>query len=303
MTQALAFPPPRQRGLVAHAVLLAALGALCLLAIWQLTRAEVGLTFILYLLLALATFAPLPFAAYRLYSLLKAGYFLTRDNLTLQWGLRSEVLPLSDVEWVRPATDLTRPLRLPPLHMPGAILGMRRHPDIGPVEFLASESETLLLVATARRVFAISPRAPGEFTAAFQRFIEMGSLAPMPASSEYPSFLVAQAWQSPLARYLWLSSLFLNIGLAVWTGLLVPQLARVPLGFDPQGAPLAILPGVQLMTLPLISAVASFTGWLGGLYFYREAEQRVLAFILWLSSMLTPVLFLIAVGVILTTPI
>lgn len=303
MNQPIEFNPPRRRGLMTHLILMAALGGIAVLGVLQLSRAAVGLTFILYLLLVIAACAPLPFLAYRLYALMRAGYTLTRDNLSLHWGLRVETLPLSDVEWVRPAGDLTEPLNLPAVRLPGGVLGTRRHPDLGPVEFLASEPERLLLIATARRVFAISPEDPAGFTANFQRFIELGSLAPASSRSEYPSFIVAQAWERPLARYLWLSSVFLNIGLAVWSGLLAPALERVPLGFDPQGLPLGIVPGVQLMILPLISVGASLAGWLFGLYFYRDPKQHVLAFALWIASALTPLLFLIALLFILTTPV
>ena len=64
---------------------------------------------------------------------------------------------LNDIEWVRPVNDLTHPLRLPPMSVPGATLGLRRHPDLGVIEFIASDQKNLLLVATAKRVFAISP--------------------------------------------------------------------------------------------------------------------------------------------------
>jgi hypothetical protein len=44
-------------------------------------------------------------------------------------------------------------------------------------------------------------------------------------------------------------------------------------------------------------------GWLAGLYFYRWDKERVLAFVVWASSTLTGLLFLIAMMFIVTTPV
>jgi hypothetical protein len=44
-------------------------------------------------------------------------------------------------------------------------------------------------------------------------------------------------------------------------------------------------------------------GWIAGLYFYRWDRERVLAFIVWGSSTLMGLLFLMAVLFIITTPV
>jgi hypothetical protein len=58
-----------------------------------------------------------------------------------------------------------------------------------------------------------------------------------------------------------------------------------------------------LILLPLISALLFIIGLLAGLYLYRWERERPLAFIIWLSSMLCALLFLIAVLFLVTTPI
>jgi hypothetical protein len=50
--------------------------------------------------------------------------------------------------------------------------------------------------------------------ATFARAVEMGSLKDAKPKSLYASFVISQAWQNGLARFLWLAGLFLNIGLA-----------------------------------------------------------------------------------------
>ncbi len=289
------FLPPRRRGILVHSLLGIVLFALAVGGVWRTTHAEVGLAFMLAALLTFATALPLPFLAYRLYALLRANYRLGREKLILSWGLRVEEIPLNDVEWVRPADDLTIPLRLPRLRLPGSILGLRRHPDLGTVEFLASDNKTLLLVATAKRVFAISPAEPRRFAREFQLATELGALSRIEAFSTYPSFILAEAWKNRLARYFWLSGLLLNIGLLIWVSLLIPKLKSVSLGFEASGAPLGPFPAMQLMLLPVISTMLFIIGWGAGLYFYRWEEQRILALILWASGMLTGILFLLAI--------
>lgn len=297
------YPPPKQFGLLLHVILILVLTGLSGWGIWNLTRAEVGVNFVIFLLDALLALIPVPLLVYRAYALMRADYILDRDSLELRWGLRDEDIPLTDVEWLRPASDLTTPLRLPWLPIPGAVLGLRRHPDLGVIEFLAADPRNLLLVATSKRVYAISPTNAAKFAQTFARTIEMGSLTPAKSKSIYPSFIFSRAWENPLARFLWLIGLFLNIGLVVWVGLTIPTLSQVSLGFSPSGAALSPSPASQLILLPIESAFLFLAGLFAGLYYYRWENHRILALILWASSALTSLLFLLAVLFIVSTPV
>jgi hypothetical protein len=297
------FPPPKRRGLIIHGILILALAIIAVISFINLTRADVGPVFLISLLVALVSFTPIPFLVYRAYSLFNADYHLDRDSLAIKWGLRVEDIPLSDIEFIRSSDDLTTPLPLPTLRIPGGLLGMRRHADLGAVEFLASDSKKLLLVATAKRVFIISPENPAGLTQTFARATEMGSLTPAESKSVYPSFVVTQAWESGLARYLWLTTLFLNLGLFIWASLIIPSTPTVALGPQFVGSALETVPSSQLIIFPVASLLLSVAGWIAGLYFYRWEKERVLAFIVWGSSMLMSLLFLLAVLFIITTPI
>jgi hypothetical protein len=297
------FPPSKRFGLVTHGIILLILAVSTAFGFFNLTRVDVGPAFVVYLLVALLAFAPLPWFGYRAYALLRSDYYIDRDSLAILWGLRVEDIPLTDIEWVRPASDLTHPLSFPPLRFPGAVLGSRRHPDLGRVEFIAASTKNIILIATSKRVFAVSPKDAAALVRTFARATEMGSLAPAQPVSLYPSFIVTQAWESPSARFMWMSGLFLNIGLIAWVGVLIPALGQVPFGFDATGAPASIVPSVRLILLPLISLVLFVVGIASGLYFYRWEMQRPLAFIVWGSSALSALLFLMAVLFIVTTPV
>jgi hypothetical protein len=297
------FPPSRRRGLLVHGIIIAILAALSVWAFLTLSRAPVGPAIVLYLLVILVTLPPLPFFSYRAFALLRADYVLDRDSLAFYWGLRVEDIPLTDIEWIRPASDLSSPLHPPTFGLVGGLLGVTRHPDLGTVEFIASTRRDLLLVATAKRTYAISPERAAEFLATFRRATEMGSLLPAEAVSQYPSFLLARAWDNLTARFLWLSGLLVNLGLVAWVFFLIPTVNQVSLGFDPSGAPLEPVPSIRLILLPLLSAALFMAGVIAGLFLYREEKYRPLAVLVWASSALASLLFLVAVLFIVTTPI
>ena len=297
------FPPSKQYGLILHGIILLVLGGIAGVGFVNLARSQVGPYFVIYFLMALLAFAPMPFFGYRAYALYKADYYIDRDSLAMMWGLRVEDSPLTDIEWVRPASDLTRPLVLPRFRVPGSILGTRRHPDLGLVEFIASSSKNLILIATAKRVFAISPKDAAALVRTFARATELGSLMPAEPKSVYPSFIVTQAWESPIARFLWMSGFLLNLGLVIWVGILIPSLSQVPFGFDAFGAPQYVESPVRLILRPLVSASLFTAGLTAGLYFYRWEKTQPLSFIIWISSTICALFFLVAVLFLVTTPI
>jgi len=296
------FPPAKRSGLLVHGLLIVLLAALSAWGFWSLSRAAAGPAFVLYLLLGLVAFSPIPLLGYRAYALFRAQYKLDRNSLELRWGLRDELVPLGDIEWVRAAKDLMQPIALPAVRIPGSIIGLRRHPDLGVIEFLASRPADLLLVAARDRVYAISPAEPAEFMATFARAVEMGSLKDAKPKSQHASFVISQAWQNGLARFLWLAGLFLNIGLAAWTSLLIPARAQFALGFRADGTPDAV-PSAQLVIVPLVSALLGLSGWVAGLFLYRWPKWRVLAFVLWGSSAVSSLSFLVGILFIVTTPV
>jgi hypothetical protein len=297
------FPPSRRLGLIVHGLLLLALTGASGWGFVNLTRVQMGPLFVTFLLVALLAFAPIPFFAYRAYALLRADYYIDRDSLAILWGLRVEDIPLTDIEWVRPASDLTRPIPLPAFRLPGSVLGSRRHADLGLIEFIASDSRNIILIATSRRVFAISPADAGSLVRTFARATEMGSLSPAEPVSVYPSFIVTRAWENPTARFLWMTGLFLNIGLMVWVGLLIPSLGQIPFGFNAFGAPNPATASSRLILLPSLSLLLFISGLIAGLYFYRWEKTRPLSLILWISCAITALLFLMAVLFLVTTPV
>ena len=295
--------PPDRRGRPFLVFMTICLAAASGVFIDLASHQPIGGRFAILLVAAGLAFFPIPFLVYRFYALSRANYSLDRDRLTLTWGMRVEQIPLSDVEWVRPGEALPGGIKLPLIRLPGSLTGLRRIPELGAVEFMASDEKALLLVATSKKTFAISPRDRTGFLENIQQAIELGSLYPVEASSVFPINILGQAWDNLLTRYLWLAGLLLNIGLLVWVSTMIPVLERIALGFLPSGAPGEPVPGAALILVPIVSLIFFISGWLAGLFFYRRPGSRPVAIVLWTGSVISTIVFLLAVMTIVTTPV
>lgn len=288
------FHPYRRKGLILQvgaALLLAAGSAMCF---WQMNRLQGQASFLWLLLAGILLVLPLPAIAYNVYALVGASYTLERDGLRLRWGLRAEDIPLQDIEWLRNAQELGFELPLPALRLPGAVLGMRNVEGLGKVEFLASDVQDLLLVATPERVFVISPSDQRAFMSAFRRATEMGSLSPMPAYSTQPVVFMRQILSDRMVRVLLAVSVFLLIALLVVVALQLPGRELVSMGFDSKGVPREPVPAQQLLLLPLLGAAVLVLDVLAGVTLYHRWNQRLIAYLLWGGSGVTSLLLILA---------
>ena len=207
MEESFVFNPPRRLGIIFHITALLILSVAGIWALWQAASTDIGPSFLFYLLLALLTVAAVPLIAYRAYALQSGAYTMERNGLHLRWGLRLEVIPMDKVVWVHRDTDLSAPVPRPWLRWPGAVLGVRRLSGGEELEYMATTTRGVIVIATGDKYFAISPEDPQAYLLAYQRFSEMGSLAPLPAKAQYPTFIFAQVWRTPAARALLLAGL------------------------------------------------------------------------------------------------
>lgn len=289
------FLPPCKKGLLIQGAASLVLAAGSAFSIWQASHTDVGGIFLIWLLLALTLLAPLSLLAYRWYALLGASYDLERDGLRLRWGLRQEDIPMPDIEWIRPASDLVSPLPMPWLPTPGGILGGRSLEGLGTAEFLASDREHMLLVATSHKVYIISPKEDESFLRTFYRSTELGSISPLTSSSVFPTAWISRMWRTRPARMLLVAGLFLELVLLIWTALVIPTRTALPLGFTPDGAPGEPGPSVRLLLLPVINGLSYVIDLAVGLYMFRKDRYRPVAYVLWSGAILAGFLMILAV--------
>lgn len=201
---------------------------------------------------------------------------------------------MDQVQWVRSSDDLNGILLRPRLSWPGAVLGVREQLDGSQVEYIAAQSAPLILIATDERIFAISPAEPDEFLRISQQFAELGSLTPFPARSVRPVSLLTRVWAVPLARYLIAGGLALTLivfGVAI---VIIPTHPAVALRLASVGNPTDAVPSIQILLLPIVNSFFYLADVLLGLFFFRRLGEQIIAYILWGSSIITSLLFLIA---------
>jgi hypothetical protein len=288
------FFPVRRPGMVFSIITITFFALVGVISLWQAAHANLSPLFLLYLLPALLAIGILIGLSYRLYALQNSTYTLGRDGVRLRWGLRIEDIPMDDILWAHAASELSAPLPLPSLRLPGAVLGLRRLPEGDQVEYLASTARGLIVIATTRRNFVISPENPNAFLFAFQRCTEMGSLAPLEAHSIYPTFLFGRVWANHPARILLITGFALSFILLIWVSLVIASHSQIHLGFFPDGSPGSIVPAVRLMLLPVLNTVFFLATILLGFFLFRREEGRSLSYLLWSSGILTPLLLMIA---------
>jgi hypothetical protein len=300
MNQQNLFEPARRPGLIFHLVLILALGMLTIWMFSQAASAQLGPTFLLFLL-GTGIFAfPIPILIYRLYGLYRSIYLLGRDGIRLRWGLRLEDIPISDILWMHTMDQLDHLPSCPLLRWPGSVLGIRSDHVLGEVEYMASRSKRLVLLGTSKKVFAISPENPDTFLTTFQSLLEMGSLEPIARQSIYPTFLLLELLRNRVARGLLLAGALLNIGMLVWVSIAVPRRSTVSLGFTPSGSPLDLVASVQLFLLPVASLFFYACNFVLAAYFYRQSESHPFTYLLWGMNIVTPLLFMSAIFIILS---
>lgn len=293
-------PNRRNGGLIAGGSIIFFIGLLVYATI-NIMNGSVNLSLSINLIVLFVSAVMSFLMAVRFYGLLTAKYTFDRDHLLIDWGLRKEKIPISDIEWVRAYNDAETRAPLPFVRLPGQILGHIYDHQWGSIDYFASEMKTLILVGTSKRIFGISPKDPNGFVNAFNRNVEMGSLDRSGGRSEYASVVLVEVLRSDLNRFVIFLNLFLNIGMMVWVTYLAPKLASISLGFTPDRTPLEPVSGAQIILLPILSWIFSLIGFFIGLVLYRSADKKILAKMLWVSNIVMTILLLIALLFLLRT--
>jgi hypothetical protein len=293
------FQPPRRMGILFHFGALIILIASAVFGLTRAAQASIGPIFLASLLPSFLALILAPILAYRLYALYNAKYVLERDAIHLQWGLRLEVIPMAAIQWVRLARELTNRVPLPWIYWPGSVIGVRHYGKDRQVEYLSASTRNIVLIGTPDRIFAISPANSTAFISAFNRLSELGSLTPIQPQSVQPRLLLTRVWATRPARWLIITGFLLSLALLTWVSLVIPGLSETYLGFFSTGLPRGPIPPVQLLLLPILTSIIYLFDLLLGLVFFRQDANHPLAYLLWGSGVVIPLVFLLSVFLIL----
>lgn len=289
------FEPPRRKGVLLHSLFLVLLASVSLALLFYANSQPPGVGGILLYVAALGFSLPAPFFFYRLYGLLKSGYWIAKGGIRLRWGLRQVDIPHNEIVDVARAEELEKGLSFPDWVWPGAIVGEVQDAELGAVEFLASARENLVLLGTKDRVYAISPEDPLRYISTRKKVAESGGLTSILFQSVSPSFVLFEVWAEPRARRLLILGAIASLGLLLLVGLIAPTLESVSLGYGVDGIPSPPVAGVQLFLLPALNLLFFVGSFFLGLLFFQEKRGPEISTLLWGASFVTSSLFLVAI--------
>lgn len=299
------FPPNIQRGMIIHTALAICNAAIMVASIFWIADHTIDNTNIGWLfanlLLILLTGSVTAFFCYRIFGLYRAKYELDRNFLQINWGMRFERIPVSDIEWVKHISYFESGLTLPFMHFTGFITGEVLQEGLGSVEFMASEKENMVLIGTAKKIFAISPADLNQFLAVFNRIFEMGTLEASEGHSEYPNLVLTSAWKDTKNQTMWIFTLLANLAFLGLVLYLLPGINTIILSASTANIPQEPVPGQQLLLLPLLSFSSSLIGFLLGLYLYQDQKMARLAQLIWGASPVATVFLMFSLFFILPT--
>lgn len=288
------FRPVLGLGLFLNGLAFAASVALMVGSFMFFSRLTPGPLFFISFLLALSFSVPVMFFGYRLYSLMSGTYTLTRNSLRLRWGLRSEVIPLTDVHWIRTPAALNRDVPWPLLPMPGGYVGKVTLSDGDTVEFMASDVKNMLFIGTAEMIFGVSPRLPSLFITAYERMLQLGILTEAERLTIRPADWFVLSFKNRTARISTVLSLAMLVFLSLWLGFRLSHDDMVQFGVTADGVLRDPVPVGNAMILPLLSGLFWLMNLFVGVRLYREESLRWMSEIVWSSSVLVSALFLLA---------
>ena len=288
------FYPPKQVGTAVHLILIMVFSLCGAWGIWGVNKVQVALQLLPYLALIFLFLLTVPISIYRLYALHRSEYTLERGGIRLQWGWRSETIPMEQVSWVHLIDDLETPPQFPLIYWPGAVIGRRRFQRGPEIEFLASDHKGIVIISAGDGYYAISPERAEDFISTYHQLTELGTLSPLPEHSVQPSLILAEVYEKKPVMVILISGAFLNITLLIWILLVIPERQIISMGFRPGGFPREALGSVRLILFPIINTTAYLANLLVGLFLFRNPENRGIAYILWGGSLLIALLFHIA---------
>jgi len=299
MEESRTFYPPKRTGTLLQIFLILIFSSGGVWGIWGISNVQVALELLPYLALIVLFLASVPFLIYRLYALHRSFYTLERGGISLQWGWRSENIPMDQVKWVHRLEDLETAPQPPVLRWPGSVIGTRRFQRGPEVEYLASMNSGLVLIAAGSKYYAISPFSVSDFLSTYQDLTELGTIFALPTESIRPTLILSELSANKPILGMFLAGLVLNISMLIWTLLVIPGRETVSLGFTPAGVPHEALESVRLILFPIINTTAYLGNLFLGLFLFRNPENRFLAYILWGGSVLIALLFHIGMAFIL----
>jgi len=225
----------------------------------------------------------------------KIKYHITRNGLTINWGIAYQTIPLEQIEAILPGPEAPKLVQFRGIKLPGIQLGKGELFEAGPAKLVTTAKLTQsLFVVTPTESYIVSPANPEGFVTAWQTRQALGS---------------TQQWQVEIHRQWpfnipiladWLMWGLLSIGVLTCLTLFgylafmfaaLPQL--IPLQVDLFGSIVTKVDKALLFVFPTIGAVFWLANTIVGGVAYQQ--ERLAAYFSWSLSIIIQICLWVAV--------
>jgi hypothetical protein len=246
----------------------------------QQTPAALFTAFLITLLILTVAFVSL----YLTILLFTLKYQLNRNGLIINYGIRRQQIPLSEIQFITPTQSVASQIDFKGINIFGLYLGRGTLAGHGPLVLRGSAPfRYCTLVVTPDRTYVISPEKITDIINAWRVRRKMGSTQAWSTTNGFIPQFDFPLLNDGLAWGLLATGLMLLIALLGAISLNYTELPAVlPVHFDNLGRADRIEPKVFLFTLPAVGTIVWMVNSLLGALIYRH--ERMGAYLLWSST-------------------
>ena len=285
------FTPPKNRGLLINGLIAVLLITSMLFFLIYGSITGQGWLSIAFIVIGLLLLIPFTLAIYRIIAISTTVYTLNRDALEIKWGLRRELIPMKEIEWMHPISDFETPLPLSFPMIRGSFYGETDIKGLGKTLFVATIPDQMVLIKLSQAYLVISPQDKDVFTEAFKQISQLGSLQQIEPESENLRMLWQRVMNDKMAKHLLIGGVISFLVLLIVAVIIVIFLSQVV------WVSLETVPSSRLFLLVLIGLFFSILNTLTGLFLYlQERIGRTIVYVVWGWSIMINIILALAVG-------
>ena len=232
---------------------------------------------------------PVLLLVFQLFQIARSSYVANREGLTINWGFQKMVIPIQEIEWIRPYDQMGYSIPLPFLGKIGIFSGRLFLENLGDILFFASSLKDAFLVGTTQEVLFLSPANPQAFEKGIQEAVYKGSITPLERKDIQIASPTREIHSHPqLYIPLGLSILF-SVGLFILFGFTLNLKDSIQVGF------VRFDPAAGVVLLPIISAVFTTLNTIFAPKMLKNQELSLYAFLLAYTGLFVSFAFILVI--------
>ncbi|MHB8807102.1 MAG: PH domain-containing protein [Anaerolineaceae bacterium] len=217
---------------------------------------------------------PIFFFLFQLFQIARSKYKIDRDGLTVFWGLQKMVIPIQEIEWIRPYDQMGYTIPLPSLEKIGILSGRIFFGDLGDIFFFATSQQNAFLIGTSQEVLFLSPADAEAFQKGIQEAVYLGSITPLERKSIQIESPVNTVRSNP-ALYLPIGiGIFLTLVLFVLFGFVINIKDSIRVGL------VLFEPASGVIILPIITAIFNIINAIFAPRILKNEQLKLYAYLL-----------------------